>query len=730
MNRTCITTTAIAPAGFWVIIIGLLAGLWLPAAARADAMSGAAAAQIHNRRCFQCHGQSHLAELPADQRLPMVIRDEGADLALGPELRPELYVSHDVLAKSVHADAKCVDCHPDAIDLPHRQTLAPATCDANCHASAQAAFRRGVHAEAMARGEPAAPTCASCHGGHDILPSSDRQSHTYPLNIVKRCGACHAQHGDAAADGQASEAADRMQRYMGSVHGRAVLDGGLVVAATCADCHGNHTVLHADNPDSPINRQHVAETCGRCHVGIAETYVQSIHGQMLHSGSPDAPTCTDCHTAHSITRAQTPSFMLDIVEECGGCHDRPRNGHKSGSFYKTYRRSYHGQVTELGWARAARCSDCHGAHDIRPIADPRSRLHAANRIEVCRNCHTEASAKFAAFEPHADFHDAKSYPLLHAVWLYFVIMMSGAFGFFGLHCLLWLVRSLIERRRRGGPAAHEADGGGIRRFTRFNRINHAIVIITFFGLTLTGMPLLFADHEWAKVLAIMLGGVNSAGYLHRIFAIALLGNLVAHLYHIAQKMHKRHRPFKDWFVGPSTMLPRWKDVQDAIGMFRWFFMGGKQPALDRWTYWEKFDYIAEVGGSLIIGGSGLLLWFPRFFATFLPGWVFNVAMIIHGYEAMLAVGFIFTIHFFNAHLRPDKFPVDDVIFTGQVPEAMLKHERPTEYARLVETGELESLRVACPPRWARPLSVAIGILAMVIGMTMVTLIILAGLEAI
>ena len=137
--------------------------------------------------------------------------------------------------------------------------------------------------------------------------------------------------------------------------------------------------------------------------------------------------------------------------------------------------------------------------------------------------------------------------------------------------------------------------------------------------------------------------------------------------------------------------------------------------------------MAEVGGSGIIGLSGLLLWFPEFFSRFMPGWIYNVATIVHGYEALLAVGFIFTIHFFNAHLRLEKFPVDDVIFTGQLPEEEFKQERGAEYDRLVATGQLEALKVRPASHWYRRLAVAVGILAMTIGTAIVALIILAGL---
>ena len=166
---------------------------------------------------------------------------------------------------------------------------------------------------------------------------------------------------------------------------------------------------------------------------------------------------------------------------------------------------------------------------------------------------------------------------------------------------------------------------------------------------------------------------------------------------------------------------------DIIGMIRWFFGRRTVPRFDRWTYWEKFDYWAEVGGSMIIGGSGLLLWFPVLASRLVPGWTFNIAMIVHGYEALLAIGFIFTIHFFNAHLRPGTFPMDEVIFTGSLPEHELKEQRPEEYDRLVKTGKLESLRVQAPNPSRRPILLAIAITSVGFGLLLLGLILVGGL---
>jgi cytochrome b subunit of formate dehydrogenase len=690
--------------------------------ALAQAPAGVAAS---DRSCLECHGQAHLGTLRLADRLPMVT---GPRPPAGTEdaPRPGLVVGADALSGTVHAQVSCIGCHQDASALPHARELAPVSCTP-CHAQAARDFALSVHAAAVAAGDPQAPRCQTCHTPHEILPKTDRRSSVHPLNVIAICGDCHSQHTAPTSHG--ADPGAIVTDYLDSVHGRAVTGAGLPVSATCADCHEHHSVRAAGDPEAATARERIPETCGRCHVGVVETYEGSVHGRALAAGSASAPVCTDCHAGHRISRAGTPEHHLDIVNECGDCHDRPElSGDRPRSFYRTYRQSYHGQVTELGSARAARCSDCHGHHDIASLADPASRVAGENLVETCRACHPGAGANFVRFDPHADYRDQARYPVLFAVWMYFVVMMSLAFGFFGIHSLLWLMRSLIERRRHGAPrhapATHE-----IRRFSKINRVNHFVVIITFFGLVLTGLPLVFAEQPWAKGLARFLGGVVNAGVWHRAFAIMLIINFVVHGIGLVHVARRRSGSWRSWLFGPHSLFPKWRDFRDCAGMFRWFFRGGRQPAFGRWTYWEKFDYWAEIGGSAIIGGSGLLLWFPETFARVFPGTVFNVAMIVHGYEALLALGFIFTIHFFNANLRPEKFPVDDVIFTGSLPEEELREERPDEYAELVASGELASRRVPASPSWHRPVAIVFGVTAMSIGIALVVLIVIGVISA-
>ncbi|MBL4702614.1 MAG: hypothetical protein JKX85_15310, partial [Phycisphaeraceae bacterium] len=434
-------------------------------------------ADLANRRCYACHSQTQIGELNFEQRRSMVTVDQSADTINQPTTRPELYVAPSTLQKSLHGKLACVSCHPTAKQLPHAQKLSPVQCATSCHVSEGAAFRRSIHAQALAKDHPDAPTCASCHGGHQMLPPTDRLSKVYPLNIIKTCGNCHQQHADEMpAEVQSNK---KVIDYLSSVHGKAIRNG-LVVAATCSDCHRAHDVQPANDPKSSVNREHVADTCGRCHVGVNEIYSKSIHGIKLAAGVPDAPVCIDCHTSHQIAAADTPLFIQDITNGCGKCHDKPMDGDPdAASLYKTYRSSYHGQVSKLGSDRAARCSDCHGAHDVLPADNPDSRVATGNLVDTCSKCHEGVTEKFVLYRPHADFRSDKNFPLLHYVWLYFIIVISVTFSFFGLHTILWFIRAHIERiKNNGNNHPKEKSKHAIRRFNRVERINHGVMIIS------------------------------------------------------------------------------------------------------------------------------------------------------------------------------------------------------------------------------------------------------------
>jgi cytochrome b subunit of formate dehydrogenase len=237
-----------------------------------------------------------------------------------------------------------------------------------------------------------------------------------------------------------------------------------------------------------------------------------------------------------------------------------------------------------------------------------------------------------------------------------------------------------------------------QRFSRLNRLLHVIMIISFMSLALTGMTLKFSYTGWAVTLSRLLGGFETAGYIHRMAAVLMVGVFSAHVVDLFRRKSREFGSWKALLFGPDTMLPTRKDLRDLIESVKWFVGKGERPSYGRWTYWEKFDYFAVFWGVFVIGSTGLMLWFPELFTYIVPGWVINVATIIHSDEALLAVGFIFTVHFFNTHLRPEKFPMDLVIFTGRMPVADLREDKPLEYEEHVRKGTLaKSLVEPYPP---------------------------------
>ena len=261
-----------------------------------------------------------------------------------------------------------------------------------------------------------------------------------------------------------------------------------------------------------------------------------------------------------------------------------------------------------------------------------------------------------------------------------------------------------------------------RRFTCSERVLHAFLMLTFVGCALSGLPLLYSDRPWAAALARMLGGFEGAGLIHRSCASVMI---VVFATHVATVVYKAMTGTKLMQIvwGPDSMVPQPQDAIDIYRNFLWFVGRGPRPQFDRWTYWEKFDYWAVFWGMAIIGGSGLLLWFPVFFAKLLPGWMFNLAALVHGEEALLAIGFIFTFHFFNGHVRPAKFPMDTVIFTGRIAEHELLGERAVEHARLVREGRLDALEALPPTKLSLLFGWIVGGAALALGIGAIVLIV-------
>ncbi|QQS39723.1 MAG: hypothetical protein IPM63_10070 [Acidobacteriota bacterium] len=586
---------------------------------------------------------------------------------------------------------ECSGCHGPGTTLPN-------LAGDKFHKEPHREYDSGVHAKIQADGKPAA-SCVDCHtimgDMATDLPPDNPKSTVFATNQEQTCGKCHQ---------------EALTTFGDSIHG-SLLEGGDVRAASCSDCHGNHAIQPGSNKDSSLYRTHVTQICIKCHTGVVADYESSAHGQLYKKGDPRGPICTDCHAAvsHYKAPATRRDFTLLMVDKCSSCHIEQA---------PTYRDTFHGQAAAFGFKPSATCADCHTPHKNLPASDPKSSVNPKNLVQTCAQCHVDANPSFATYNPHPEPENPDKGYLTYVVYTFMNWLLFGVFGFFTVHTVLWLQRSIVSLiRGESHKRIRDEEEQWVLRFSKPHRFTHLLIIVSFLGLAATGLPLMYSFSDWGQWLVGLHGGLEVTRFLHRVCAVITFFYAGYHLWMII----KGGIVNRNWsvFWGPESMMIRPRDFTDAFNMFRWFFYLGPKPELDRFTYWEKFDYFAVFWGVPVIGLSGLVLWFPTFFTLFLPGEALNVAMIIHSEEALLATAFIFAFHFFHNHLRPENFPMDIVMFTGKVRLSWFKEERRAEYDRLVEEGKLDSIIVPPPSLRFRVLARIFGFIAYFTGLFLV-----------
>ena len=379
---------------------------------------------MNDKFCMDCHANPELKKIMAD----------------GSEKK--LYVSNEDFHNSIHRKKgiACVKCH---VNVNHENN--PVCKDSGrvdcsiCHADQTKLYEASTHGQLSAKNDPNAPHCTDCHGTHDILTKNNPESPIFARNVPDLCARCHRE-GEKAALLYTGSQHEIIKHYKMSIHGKGLAQSGLMVSATCTSCHTAHSMLPANDPKSSVNRDNVIDTCAKCHLGIAEKFQQSIHSSLVTKTKKKLPVCIDCHTSHTIRRVDLASFRTLILEECGTCHKEET---------ETYFDTYHGKASLLsGGERTAKCSDCHGSHDILPAYYTKSRLNRANVVETCRKCHPNSNRKFTGYLTHATHHDKNKYPYLYYTFWAMTGLLIGTFGFFGIHTLFWFPRSFRERFKR------------------------------------------------------------------------------------------------------------------------------------------------------------------------------------------------------------------------------------------------------------------------------------------
>lgn len=606
----------------------------------------------------------------------------------------------------------CSDCHAKHRVLSPRNPeskVSVAKLDmvcTFCHEGYEKSIHRLEHKD-----DPRLETCVVCHTGHSTDMVADSKSSIFEMNLSQVCLKCHVESlitGENDAHGGIHR--NQIQR----------MEWGEV--ANCGLCHN----YHFRAPDH-LSERGLEKSCAECHSKQQQEYERSSHYIAWAKGHEEAPTCMTCHGQRIIQKPSEYFTGKSVIELCGSCHSNREVILKfqlNPDVVKGYNTSYHGQMYQLGYQgeEFATCVSCHDNHSILPSDNPASTISQAHIIETCGQCHESVNINFVKYLQHYSPMVQEENPVLTFIHTFMIWLLGSVLFIFGGHTILWLTRLIIKRVREGPIKKPPKTKYRVRRFTRFERSLHFSLILSFLTLAFTGLPLKYSHTEIANWIANNVVGFGTAALLHRIAAFLLITIFVIHISSLLYKKFIKKK--KGIFHGPDSLMPNAQDFRDFFAHLA-YFIGAKKnaPEFGRWTYWEKLDYFAVFWGMVIIGASGLTLWFPETFTRIVPGWLINAAHIIHSEEALLATAFIFTVHFFNTHLRPGAFPMDEVIFTGRMTEERFKEERSLELKSLTK-DEYQSRLVGPLPRGLKRLFYVVGYTFLTIGFILLAIIII------
>jgi cytochrome b subunit of formate dehydrogenase len=491
------------------------------------------------------------------------------------------------LAKSAHAPLACVSCHVKHEEYPHPEGVPKPSCS-QCHQGQEVDYERGVHGQAVKKGNAGAPDCALCHGSaHELLPP---KSAAFRLQVPETCGMCHS---------------EVVAQFRASVHGQA-LAKGITQAPLCADCHGEHSILAHTNKASPVHAENIRETCANCHGNVR------------------------------LSRR----FGLPV--------DR----------VVSFNASFHGLAAREGSETVANCASCHGVHNILPSSNPRSTIYPKNLAMTCGKCHQGAGKRFAISQVHVAEGRAEARPL-RWVRQFYLLLIPLTIGLMLLHNGGDWVRKLLRVRGKGAaarrPHGYDLPGRPNVRMLPFERVEHALLVLSFLTLVWTGFALKYPDQWWARPLLLREGNLRSV--VHRMAAVVFVAVTLTHA--ISLIVNRRLR--RHW----KQLLPKAEDGREALANFAYNVgLRPSPPGRSPHSYIEKAEYWAVVYGAFIMILTGLMLWGDNLMLALFPKIWLDVATSVHFYEAVLATLAIVVWHFYGVIFDPDVYPMDTAWLTG------------------------------------------------------------------
>ncbi|MGA2047959.1 MAG: cytochrome b/b6 domain-containing protein [Terracidiphilus sp.] len=596
-------------------------------------------------------------------------------------------------------DQDCLTCHSD-------NTL---TKDVNGKQASlfvdEAKLKHSIHGGMFA--------CVDCHKDVKSLV------HDAPPAKVA-CAQCHA-------DAQAA--------YSHSYHAKPA-KAGSGLGANCQDCHGGeHGILPADDPKSPVNHSNIPATCGRCHgqkflmesngesAQAFISYQESVHGRAVEKGSKKAAVCTDCHGAHEILPAsdnKSPIYKSSVPGTCGKCHTEIEN---------TFNQSIHGQAIARGNQLAPVCTDCHGIHSIKSHADPNSPASEKNLSrDTCAPCHegVRLSQEFGVPGNRVSSY-FDSYHGLAAEGG--SVVAANCSSCHGVHDILPSSdpRSTINRAHLGATCGKCHDGV-TQKFTltkvhmdqgvtkdvgaiavRWVRWFYLALIIAVIGAMFLHNAIIWRSKAVARRKIqnpFMVRMTANQRWQHLIlftsfivlvitgFALRFPNSWLAEVLGMGEGLRSiTHRVagvvliaagiYHVFYLAATRegrrliwdLAPGPKDVFDAWGTMLYYLgLSKERPKFGRFSYAEKAEYWALVWGTALMGVTGIMLWAKVWVGNLLARWWVDVATAIHFYEAILATLAIVVWHFYQVFLDPDVYPMNWAWWDGKMPVEHYRHE--------------------------------------------------------
>jgi len=647
------------------------------------------AKSIHGKlACVECH--STIKEAEHEPRVPKVdCRSCHDKIAQTHAFHVRLGQPNPPLDK----DTSCVGCHGthESVGVKHADFAFAAdkqvtSCGA-CHEAATKDYLASAHAYRGPRQDRRVPECLACHREPISLEKGRPDGVALKLAQAKLCESCHVEKPEIA--GRPAMGAKFVSSFEQSVHG-AALHAGKREAASCVDCHGAHQMNRAAVAGAQVNRAQVSDTCAKCHEKQMKEYKTSAHAIALDKGNVDSATCTSCHGEHDIklhTDPNSPVNKTNLAQKvCADCHSSVRLTKKYGlsnDAFRTFSDSYHGLAVRGGAVEVVNCASCHGAHAIKSQKDPTSTIHRDNLARTCGECHPGANTRFALGRVHANEQDKVQAPILYWIANIYVILIVAVIGGMTIHNGLDFYRKTRRKldMQKGLIEEPHVAHRLYLRMTVNERIQHAVLGLSFTGLVVTGFMLRYPEAWWVmgiRNLSTQAFELRSLG--HRVSGIVILAVSLWHIGYLAFTAHGRQL-FLD-------ILPRWRDLTDPWKVLKFNLgLSKEKPQFPRFCYIEKAEYWAMVWGMIVMTLTGFILWFDNTSMGLMGKLGFDISRSIHFYEAVLATLAIIVWHFYFVIFNPDVYPMNLAWLTGRMSEREMMDEHPLQ---------LEEMKAADP----------------------------------